>query len=50
MKKEEASRYLRALQNPDFVEKFITPRSLGPEHTENQTKLRKGLKVSTHSL
>ncbi|KIM33490.1 hypothetical protein M408DRAFT_326194 [Serendipita vermifera MAFF 305830] len=45
MKKEETSRYLRARQNPEFVEKFITPRGLGPEHTENQIKLRKGLKV-----
>jgi nucleoporin NUP159 len=47
MKKEEASRYLRARQNPEFLEKFIKPRGLGPEHSESQVKLRKGLKVSS---
>jgi nucleoporin NUP159 len=45
MKREEVARYLKARQNPEFMEKFIKPRTLGPEHTENQLKLRKGIQV-----
>jgi nucleoporin NUP159 len=45
MKREEASRYISARRNPDFLEKVIKPRSLGPEHAENQLRLRKGIKV-----
>lgn len=45
MKREEAFRYLNARRNPEFVEKVIKPRALGPEHAENQLRLRKGIKV-----
>ncbi|PVF95894.1 hypothetical protein CPB86DRAFT_737916 [Serendipita vermifera] len=50
MKREEVARYLKARQNPEFMEKFIKPRTLGPEHTENQLKLRKGIQLQTERL
>ncbi|KAL7409677.1 hypothetical protein BDY24DRAFT_332670, partial [Mrakia frigida] len=39
-KMEESARFLRAKDDPDFA-KMIRVRQLGPEHTENQQKLRK---------
>ncbi|KAG8830152.1 hypothetical protein FRC17_005344 [Serendipita sp. 399] len=46
-RREEASRYFKARQNPEFFEKIIKPRGLGPEHAENQLKLRKGFQLES---
>ncbi|KAF8515382.1 hypothetical protein BU17DRAFT_14223, partial [Hysterangium stoloniferum] len=45
-KQEELSRWVRARNDPEFA-KTIKPRTLGPEHAENQVRLRKALQ-STH--
>lgn len=39
VKREEASRFLRARKDPDFA-KLVRVRHLGPEHLENQQRLR----------
>ncbi|KIJ52655.1 hypothetical protein M422DRAFT_26225 [Sphaerobolus stellatus SS14] len=44
-KKEELARWVRAREDPDFA-KTLKPRSLGPEHAENQINLRKALQVT----
>lgn len=46
MKREEVARYLAAHKNPVFLDKWLKPRGLGPEHTENRTRLRKAIQVS----
>ncbi|WFD22614.1 hypothetical protein MEQU1_001288 [Malassezia equina] len=45
IKKEEVARFLRARQDPDFA-KLVRIRHLGPEHVENQWRLRR----STHMV
>lgn len=45
MKREESLRYIEAKKNAEFLETFVKPKSLGPEHTENQLRLRKAVKV-----
>lgn len=44
VKQEELSRWVRAKKDPNFA-KTLKPRTLGPEHAENQIKLRKALQV-----
>jgi nucleoporin NUP159 len=45
MKREEVDRFLRAKEDKKFAE-MIKVRTLGPEHTENQLKLRKSIQAS----
>jgi len=45
MKREEVDRFLRAKDDKKFAE-MIKVRTLGPEHTENQLKLRKSIQAS----
>lgn len=45
MKREEVDRFLRAKDDKKFAE-MIKVRTLGPEHTENQLKLRKSTQAS----
>lgn len=45
MKREEVDRSLRAKNDKKFAE-MIKVRTLGPEHTENQSKLRKNIQAS----
>ena len=45
MKREEVDRFLRAKDDRKFAE-MIKVRTLGPEHTENQLKLRKCIQAS----
>jgi len=45
MKREEVDRFLRAKDDKKFAE-MIKVRTLGPEHTENQVKLRKSIQAS----
>ncbi|ORY04091.1 hypothetical protein K493DRAFT_153166, partial [Basidiobolus meristosporus CBS 931.73] len=40
MKREEAARFLRAKEDPDYA-KLVKVRQLGPEHSDNQQKLRR---------
>ncbi len=43
-KREEVARFIRARSDPEFA-KMIRIRQLGPEHVENQTKLRKASQI-----
>ena len=43
-KREEVTRFIRARSDPEFA-KIIRIRQLGPEHVENQNKLRKASQV-----
>ncbi|GAC97179.1 hypothetical protein PHSY_004764 [Pseudozyma hubeiensis SY62] len=43
-KREEVARFIRARSDPEFA-KMIRVRQLGPEHVENQNKLRKASQV-----
>ncbi len=43
-KREEVARFIRARSDPEFA-KMIRIRQLGPEHVENQSKLRKASQV-----
>ncbi|SNX82472.1 related to nucleoporin [Melanopsichium pennsylvanicum] len=43
-KREEVARFIRARSDPEFA-KMIRIRQLGPEHVENQNKLRKASQV-----
>ena len=45
MKREEVDRFLRAKDDKKFAE-MIKVRTLGPEHSENQLKLRKSIQAS----
>lgn len=45
MKREEVERFLRAKDDRKFAE-MVKVRTLGPEHTENQLKLRKCMQAS----
>ena len=45
MKREEVDRFLRAKDDKEFAE-MIKVRTLGPEHSENQLKLRKSIQAS----
>jgi nucleoporin NUP159 len=45
MKREEVDRFLRAKEDKKFAE-MVKVRTLGPEHTENQLKLRKSIQAS----
>lgn len=48
-KREELSRWVKAKDDPDFA-KILKSRSLGPEHTENQLRLRKLLQITSTRL
>ncbi|KAF8484376.1 hypothetical protein JB92DRAFT_1573691 [Gautieria morchelliformis] len=44
-KQEELSRWARAQEDPEHA-KTLKPRALGPEHSENQIRLRKALQMA----
>ena len=43
-RKEEITRFSKAVNNPDFS-RMLRARNLGPEHLEKQTRLRKQVRV-----
>lgn len=47
MRKEEVVRFSKASNDAEFT-KMLKGRTLGPEHLETQTQLRRGIRVSMH--
>lgn len=49
MRKEEIVRFSKANSDAEFA-KMLKTRTLGPEHLETQTQLRRGIRVCTFTV